>query len=272
MRRFLILGHKAAIDPSFTLNDLPGAAGRLDVLCRALGATLFLSHGIRRDVETHLLLQNQIRIRVSGQHVKRLNPDERSTAAIVKHALVALEEGKTRSTPGVEIERCDLSQVVDEFIRVGASPIVLHEEGVPAADFIFPSDPAFILSDHMEFSETDQRVLAELPRLSLGARALHTSQAITIAHYLLDQQDGEDAELDADLVLVHKVWGDPKALMITSLLEDFDIPVVRMAQSPPGIFPMVVDGMAEVRIMVRSRDASKAQQIIADYFEEPTDE
>ena len=92
MRRFLILGHKAAIEPDFTLNDLPGAAGRIDVLCRAIGATLFLSHGIRRDVETNLLLQDSVHVRISGESVKRLNPDERSTAALIKHALKALAD------------------------------------------------------------------------------------------------------------------------------------------------------------------------------------
>ena len=275
MRRFLILGHKAAIEPDFTLNDLPGAAGRLDVLCRAIGATLFLSHGIRRDVETSLLLQDRVHVRISGEWVKRLNPDERSTAALIKHALKALVDADgadgtdVRSTPGITAAHRSLSDVLDTFLEANASPVVLHEEGEPAESFSFPENPAFVLSDHTEFTEADQIVLADYPRISLGTTALHTSQAITITHYLLDQRE---QELNADLVLAHKVWGEPKARLIISLLEDFDIPVNRMMHVPPSIYPMVLDGLAEVRIMVRPRDLAHARQIIADYFEMPVEE
>lgn len=275
MRRFLILGHKAAIEPDFTLNDLPGAAGRLDVLCRAIGATLFLSHGIRRDVETSLLLQDRVHVRISGEWVKRLNPDERSTAALIKHALKALTDSTVpdgddvRSTPGITAARRSLSGVLDSFLAADASPVVLHEDGEPAEGFPFPENPAFILSDHTEFTEADQIVLADYPRISLGSTALHTSQAITITHYLLDQRE---RELGADLVLAHKVWGEPKAQLIIGLLEDFDIPVNRMMHAPPSLYPMAVDGLAEVRIMVRPKDLAKAQRIIADYFETPVEE
>ena len=164
MQRFLILGHKAAIEPDFTLNDLPGAAGRMDVFCRAIGASLFLSHGIRRDVETNLLLQDSVHVRIYGEYVKRLNPDERSTAALIKHALQALKESSSdddvRSTPGIMISRRSLSGVIDSFLAANATPIVLHEEGEPAGPFRFPENPAFILSDHTEFSESDQLILA----------------------------------------------------------------------------------------------------------------
>jgi tRNA (pseudouridine54-N1)-methyltransferase len=272
MRRFLILGHKAAIEPDFTLNDLPGGAGRIDVLCRAIGASLFLSHGIRKDVETSLLLQDRVHIRIYGEYVKRLNPDERSTAAMIKHALKALKDSSSddevRSTPGITAARRTLPDVLDVLLEANATPVVLHEDGEPAESFSFPENPAFVLSDHTEFSESDQLALVDFPRISLGAKALHTSQAITITHYLLDQLE---QDRNVDLVLAHKVWGDPKAQLIITLLEDFDIPVNRMMHAPPSVYPMVLDGMAEVRIMVHPRDLIRAQQIIADYFETPVE-
>ena len=90
MRRFVLLAHKAPVAPDFTLNDLPGSAGRIDVLCRAIGAAFFLSHDLRKDVEVDILLQDQVQIRLVGEKLKRLNPDERSTAALIKHALEKL--------------------------------------------------------------------------------------------------------------------------------------------------------------------------------------
>jgi tRNA (pseudouridine54-N1)-methyltransferase len=243
------------------------------VLCRAIGAGLFLSHGIRRDVEMNLLLQDSVHVRISGQHVKRLNPDERSTAALIKIALETLADAasgeEVRSTPGITASRRTLSDVIDTFLDVQAVPIVLHEDGESAETFSFPDSPAFILSDHSEFTESDQHVLAGYPRISLGAVSLHTSQAITIAHYLLDQR-GQD--LNADLVLAHKVWGEPKAQLIISLLEDFGIPVNRLTHGSPSVYPMVLDGMAEVRIMVHARDLVRTRCIIADYFETPVEE
>jgi len=277
MRRFLILGHDVPLDPDFHLNDLPGGAGRIDVICRAIGASFLLSHGIRRDVETVLLLRDSVRVRIRGDRVKRLNPDERSTAALIRHALASVVDAgsdvsgkagheETQSTPGFFVSRCGLAEEIDRLLGEGASPIVLDEKGDPAESFAFPPDPAFVLSDHLDFTETEERLLGDLPRVSLGPTPLHTSQAITIVHYHLDRR-AEDR--DEDLVLAHKVWGEPKAQMIKGLIEDFGIPANLVMHAPPSVYPMAVDGLAEVRIMVRAGDLRRARQIIADYFEEP---
>ena len=266
MKRFVLLGHKTPITPDFHLNDLPGAAGRIDVLCRAIGASLFLSHGMRRDVEVNLLLQDQVHIRIPGDRVKRLNPDERSTAALIKHALKALEEGKRQGTPGIYVSKQNLSGLLQSLGEVDATPIVLHETGTPVDSYQFPEHPAFILSDHMDFSIEEEMALADFDRISLGSNILHTSQAITVTHYLMDQRE-EDRK--AELVLVHKIWDETQAQMIKALLEDFEIPSNLVMQAPASLYPMAVDGMAEVQIMVRPRDLERARRIISDYFEAP---
>ena len=45
-----------------------------------------------------------------------------------------------------------------------------------------------MLSDHREFTDAEAQLLAERAdeRLSLGPRALHADQAITVAHNYLD--------------------------------------------------------------------------------------
>ena len=268
MRRFVLLGHKAPVVPDFTLNDLPGNGGRIDVLCRAIGAAFFLSHDLRRDVEVNLLLQDQVQIRLVGEKVKRLNPDERSTAALIKHALEKLDEEEVQSTPGIFVSRRTLPEMLDRLYQLGAHPIVLHEDGAPIEAASIPNDPAFFLSDHQEFSPSDEETLADLPRVSLGEKALHTSQCITIVHYLLDRQQ----EDEVDLVLCDKVWDQTKAQLITGLLDDFGIPVNLVTHVPASILPITVDGLSEVRIMVRPRDLERAREIIADYFERPSEE
>ena len=272
MRRFVILSHTGPITPEFSLNDLPGGAGRLDVICRAIGAAFFLSHDLRRDVEVTVLIRDSIQIRIVGAEVRHLNPDERSTAALIKHALEKLQESndgardEVRSTPGIYVGRADLAGVLDRLYQHGARPIVLHEEGAPIESFTVPRDPAFFLSDHLDFTPEEEATLAELPRVPLGKVPLHASQCITIVHHYLDRREEEDME---ELVVCHKVWGEPKALLIKGLLEDFGIPVNLVRQVPPSVYPMTVDGLAEVRLMVRPSDLARAREIIADYFEAP---
>jgi tRNA (pseudouridine54-N1)-methyltransferase len=269
MRRFILLGHKAPISPDFILNDLPGSGGRLDVLCRAIGATFFLSHDLRRDTELTLLLQNQVQIRFVGERLRGLNPDERSTAGLIKSALEKLNDKEVESTPGIFISRSDLPAVLDHLFQSRAQPVLLHEDGIPIDSYQPPPNPAFVLSDHLEFTGSELDTLSELPRISLGGQSLHASQCITIVHYLLDRRDREDK---SSLQLCHKVWGEPKAKLIQGLLKDFDIPANLITQVPPSVLPMTIDGLAEVRIMVRDRDLARAKEIIADYFEEPTQE
>ena len=91
-RNFIIIGHRAVTDPNFTLNDLPGSSGRLDILARCINSAFFLSHDIRRDVEVALVLLGPDdppkTIRLIGDELKYLNPDERSTGALIRNALV----------------------------------------------------------------------------------------------------------------------------------------------------------------------------------------
>jgi tRNA (pseudouridine54-N1)-methyltransferase len=269
MRRFVVLAHKVPTSGEFSLNDLPGTGGRVDVLCRAIGAGLFVSHGMRTDTEITLLVQNAVQIRISGDRVKRLNPDERSTAAILQLALRGAGAEEAETTPGVVASQSSLSQVLDRLYQLEAHPVVLHEQGVPVEEFPLPDNSAFILSDHEDFTEEDESILADVPRVSLGPAPLHTSQCITIIHYLLDR---DERDVSDDLVLCHKVWGEPKARLIAGLLEDFGIPTNLLSHAVPSLYPGMLNGLGEVRIMVRPRDLEKSRAIIGDYFEHPADE
>ena len=66
--------------------------------------------------------------------------------------------------------------------------VTLHAEGAPIVDLDSLSDPAFVLSDHREFTDAEAEFLesAADDRVSLGPEALHADQAITVAHNYLD--------------------------------------------------------------------------------------
>lgn len=187
-RAFVILGHQAELTSDFTLNDLPGSAGRLDILARCVTSALCLSHGMRTDTDVYLVLQDQIVVRFEGARVKRVNPDERSTGALVKHALKALEAGKDRSTPGVTVARRDLDDVLDELNDRGFAVYVLDEGGQDIRDAAVDGSVAFVLSDHQNFTPTEEVVLSNCASISLGPTVLQADHCIPIVHNELDRR------------------------------------------------------------------------------------
>ena len=191
MRQFIVLGHDVPTDPEFSLDDLAGGAGRLDVLCRCVNSAFFLSHAIREDVRVHLILADEFTVRFEGGELRRLNPDERSTAALIRGALERREEAighmPAESSPGVSIRRMGFEETLSA-VAAEATVVQLHEEGDPVVDLDPPSDPAFVLSDHHDFGAEEESLLAEAAdeRVRLGPELLHADHAITVAHNYLD--------------------------------------------------------------------------------------
>ncbi|MEF8783292.1 MAG: tRNA (pseudouridine(54)-N(1))-methyltransferase TrmY [Haloarculaceae archaeon] len=190
MRQFLVVGHEAPTTADFSLDDLPGA-GRLDALCRCVTAALLLSHDIREAVRVHLVLGDEYTVRFEGGALQGLNPDERSTGALVRNALDRRKEAVghvvVETSPGVSITRRGFEGALDVASDEG-SVIRLDDSGTPAVDASPPADPVFVLSDHRNFTDSEQSILEDVAsqRISLGPRRLHGSQAITVAHNWLD--------------------------------------------------------------------------------------
>jgi len=189
MRQFVVVGHDAPTTPDFALDDLAGGAGRLDVLCRCVNSAFFLSHDIREAVRVHLVLGEAYTVRFEGADLRRLNPDERSTAALIRTALEHREEAvghqSVESTPGVSISRRDFGATLAD---AEGTVVQLHEDGDPVVDAPVPEDPVFVLSDHRDFTTAEAELLAEAAdrRVRLGPERLHADHAITVAHNYLD--------------------------------------------------------------------------------------
>jgi tRNA (pseudouridine54-N1)-methyltransferase len=188
MRQFIVVGHDAPTTADFSLDNLTGA-GRLDALCRCVTSGLLLSHDIREDVRVHLVLADEFTITFDGSELQGLNPDERSTAALIRTALDEREEAighiPVETSPGVSLVRMGFEATLNN--RTG-TVVQLHGDGTPAVETEPPTDPVFVLSDHHEFTEEEATLLADEAdeRVSLGPRPLHGNQAITVAHNWLD--------------------------------------------------------------------------------------
>ena len=191
MRQFIVLGHDAPVTADFSLDDLPGGAGRLDVLCRCVNSAFFLSHAIREDVRVFLVHRDEVTIRFEGRELRRLNPDERSTGALIRNALERVDDAighvEVESSPGVFCSRRGLEPVLEEAARSG-TVVQLHEAGTAAIDVEPPKNPVFVLSDHHDFTEREESLLSSAgsERICLGPERLHADHAITVAHNYLD--------------------------------------------------------------------------------------
>jgi tRNA (pseudouridine54-N1)-methyltransferase len=139
----------------------------------------------------HLVLGDEFTVRFEGSELRRLNPDERSTAALVRQALEHRDDAighiPAESTPGVSIRRMGFEATLDD-VAEGATVVELHEDGDPIADVEPPADPLFVLSDHHEFAESERSLLeAEADeRVRVGPEVLHADHTVTVAHNYLD--------------------------------------------------------------------------------------
>jgi tRNA (pseudouridine54-N1)-methyltransferase len=191
MKEFIIIGHKAVTTP-FSLNDLPGAAGRMDILCRCVNAALFLSHDLRRDVRVYLVLKggaHPILIRFDGAAVRYLSPDERSAASLIKKAIEKQAQGFwTESMPGVNIKKGDLGDLLDELNR---KITYLREDGADLRNIQFETgaDHLFMLGDHLGLTDDEEKMISayEHEIVSVGPLSLHADHCIVLLHNEMDR-------------------------------------------------------------------------------------
>jgi len=179
IKRFIITGHKATTSGEFSLNDMPGSAGRMDVLCRSVNSCFFLSHSLREDVWCYLILLGEpnppITILIKGNEVKRLNPDERSTGALIKKALtLPCGEKFRKSTPGVYIRKGGLKTLLEEI-----DVTILDENGEDIRDIQNVPD-SYLLSDHLNFTDEETELIIDLPKISAGPKVMHADHTITV--------------------------------------------------------------------------------------------
>lgn len=197
MRRFVVIGHRATTSAGFALDDLSGATGRLDILLRCINCSFHLSHGIREDVEAHLILQgppNPPRtLRFVGSELKYLNPDERSTAALVRNALSAKSEGETKSSPGVYISSRSYPDVIS-LLAKNSQVYYLKEDGHDVRKMpSFEDDVTFVLGDDRDLTPEEEETLShyEPIKISLGKKSLHADHCIVIVNNEMDRRSAD---------------------------------------------------------------------------------
>ena len=208
-RRFVIVGQTATASPKFSLVDIAGTSGRLDILLRCLRSALLVSHGLRRDTVVYLvLLGGELAprvLKVDGRHVRFVRPDERMLAILVQKALarsspdaepnvfVEIRPGLAVARGGVEAVLADLGSDAgsDSGGSRALAAYVLEENARDLRDGPLASDDAVVfVGDHRGFDEATRARLAELGAepIGVGPISIHADDAITIVCNEMDRR------------------------------------------------------------------------------------
>jgi tRNA (pseudouridine54-N1)-methyltransferase len=192
MPTFIIVGHNVRTDDAFTLNDLAGSTGRLDVLLRCVNSAFMLSNDIRRDVDVYLVLLGEPNppksVHFKGCELKYLNPDERSTGALVQKALAEeVWSEEVEVAPGVHVSKSGLAEVLGSL---EGPRVQLREEGCDIRTSSVSNDDVFVLGGHEDLTSGEEAIIqngGETLCVSLGPKSLHADHCITIVLNELDR-------------------------------------------------------------------------------------
>ena len=199
-RRFVVIGQKATASPNFSLIDIAGTSGRLDVLLRCLRSALLVSHGLRRDTLVYLVLlggeQAPRVLRVDGQHVRFVRPDERMLAILVQKALARSRDDAEPSVfvdvrPGLAVARGGIEAVLADL---GPSPMaryILEEDARDLREGALEADDVVVfVGDQNGFDDATRARLDALGAtpIGVGPISVHADDAITIVCNEMDRR------------------------------------------------------------------------------------
>ncbi|HLC00318.1 MAG TPA: tRNA (pseudouridine(54)-N(1))-methyltransferase TrmY [Candidatus Bathyarchaeia archaeon] len=184
LREFILYSRLGRTDSHwFSLHD----AGRLDVVHECVVAGLFLSHGLRRDVTFHAILNGPptppIRIQINGAELYDVRTDMETWQSILKKTL------SRKPHPGITTDRTSFEALVKTKAET-SSIYVLEEGGKNVETLEFAEKPLFVLGDHVGLPKNAERfALRYGEKISLGKQPYLAASCITILNYLLDQKN-----------------------------------------------------------------------------------
>ncbi|MBN1329502.1 MAG: tRNA (pseudouridine(54)-N(1))-methyltransferase TrmY [Candidatus Heimdallarchaeota archaeon] len=161
-------------------------AGRLDTVYQCIFASIFKSHGHRKDVKFHAFLYGPpkppIHLEVIGESLYNVRVDERTWTEIIKKVL----NGGTH--PGINIIRNSFEAFIKEKVGLNEKIFVLEEKGEVIGEMEFGQSAIFIIGDHIGLPrEKEKFVLRNGRKLSLGKQKYLAASCIGIINYELDK-------------------------------------------------------------------------------------
>ncbi len=183
MPEFVLFSRQGKTDPNFTtLHD----AGRLDIVHECVVASIFLSHGLRKGVVFHAILNGPpnppLHIKVDGATLHDVRTDINTWQQILKKTL----SGKPH--PGITVDRTSFEALIKTKAQTNQI-YVLEEDGTSINQTTLAPNSLFVLGDNVGLPKTAEGfTLRYGQKISLGKQPYLAATCITIINYILDQQ------------------------------------------------------------------------------------
>jgi tRNA (pseudouridine54-N1)-methyltransferase len=185
MIEFVLYSRLGRTDSKFgSLHD----AGRLDIVYECIVASLFLSHGIRKNVVFHAFLSGPplppLHLRIEGAMLHDVRTDERTWERILRKVL----GGQTH--PGISVEKTSFENMLKAKSKSSHTALyVLEERGRDVFDMELSENAVFVLGDHIGLPKTvEDFALRYSEKISLGKQPYLAASCITVLNFLMDRK------------------------------------------------------------------------------------
>jgi tRNA (pseudouridine54-N1)-methyltransferase len=149
-------------------------------------SSLFLSHGLRRDVKFHAILNGApkppLHIEIDGETLFDVRTDMETWQSILRKVIAG------KSHPGIKVDKNSFEALLKAEAKT--HPVyVLEEGGKNLSETALPDNSLFILGDHVGLpKKAEDFALRFGEKISLGKTPYLATSCITIINYTLDQQ------------------------------------------------------------------------------------
>jgi tRNA (pseudouridine54-N1)-methyltransferase len=184
MREFVLYSRLGRTDSNWTnLHD----AGRLDIVYECAVASLFLSHGIRKDAVFHAILNGPplppVHLKIDGSTLHDVRTDQQTWTKILKRVLA----GKVH--PGITLEKLSFEALI-RIKAMRSTVYVLEEGGRDIFEVGMVGNPVFVLGDHIGLpKKVEAYALRYGQKVSLGKKPYLAATCITILNYIIDRME-----------------------------------------------------------------------------------
>ena len=183
VREFVLFSRLGRTDSGFgSLHD----AGRLDIVYECIVTSLFLSHGLRRDVTFHAVLNGPpnppLHIQINGETLYDVRTDIDTWQGILKKVLAGKQH------PGISKDRTSFEALLKAKAQ-NHQIYVLEEGGKNIADIELADNAVYVLGDHVGLPKKAETFALRFgEKISLGKQPYLAASCITIINYTLDQK------------------------------------------------------------------------------------
>jgi tRNA (pseudouridine54-N1)-methyltransferase len=184
MREFLLYSRQGRTDIHWTnLHD----AGRLDIVHECIVTSLFLSHGIRRNVTFHAILNGPptppMHLQINGEKLFDVRTDMETWQTILQKTL------NHKPHPGITADKTGFETLLKTKAE-NSTIYILEEDGNPIETTEIAENPLFVLGDHVGLpKKAECFALRYGEKISLGKTPYLAASCITILNYQLDKKN-----------------------------------------------------------------------------------